>query len=123
MQCVGGLPNQSGGVGAEVAAWSPAKATETIRCYAKNLSLDIAYKAHCKQRLLERELTIGDVLHVLMTGFIYADPVPATQVGRFKYAMEGTSPNSKGRSLRVIVIPSQCRPELKIVTVMWVDET
>lgn len=110
-------------VGDEVAAWSPARATDMIRRYAASPDLSISYKAHAKDRLLERDLTIGDLLHVLRTGFVYADPVPATQPGRFRYAMEGTSPNSMGRSLRVIVIPSQCRAEMKIVTIMWVDET
>ncbi len=110
-------------VGAEVAAWSPSRATETIRRYAASPGLAVSFKLHAKERLAERNLTMSDVLHVLKTGYVYADAAAATQAGLFKYAMEGTSPNSMGRSLRVIVIPSQSRMELKIVTVMWVDES
>jgi hypothetical protein len=63
-----------------------------------------------------------DVLHVLKTGFVYEEAEPATRPGFFRYAVEGSSPNTGGRSLRIIVIPSPCRAEIKIVTVMWVDE-
>lgn len=93
-----------------------------IRRYAKASDLSLSYKLHAKERLAERDLTTLDVLHVLKTGFVYAEAAPATQPGRYRYAMEGTSPNTKGRSLRLIVIPSQCRTEMKIVTVMWADE-
>lgn len=116
-------PKQAIVVGAEVAAWSPSRATEAIRRYAASPGLAVSYKVHATEQLAKRDLTMGDVLHVLKTGYVYADATAATQAGRFKYAMEGTSPNSKGRSLRVIVIPSHCRPEMKIVTVMWVDKT
>lgn len=104
------------------AAWTPAKATEMIRRYA-NGDFAISYKLHAKQRMSERGLISGDVLHVLRNGFVYTEAQPATQVGCFRYAIEGYSPNSEGRSLRIVVIPSQCRAEIKVVTVMWADET
>lgn len=69
----------------------------------------------------ERDIIMGDLLFLLRTGFVYDAPTPATREGFFRYAVEGTSPSSDGRSIRTIVIPSEgC--ELKIVTVMWRDE-
>ncbi|MBF0324243.1 hypothetical protein [Magnetospirillum moscoviense] len=59
---------------------------------------------------------------MLKNGFVHAEAEPAKQVGLFRYAVEGTSPNSGGRTLRIIVIPSPCRAEIKVVTVMWADE-
>ena len=79
-------------------------------------------KKHAKIRLAERDITTTDVLHVLKKGFVFADPEPATKTGFFRYAMEGSSPNSGGRSLRIIVIPSPCRAQIKVITVMWADE-
>lgn len=68
----------------------------------------------------ERDLTTGDVLHVLKYGFVYDQPEQSTRPGYFKYLVEATTPNST-RSVGVIVIPDgKC--ELKIVTVMWRDE-
>lgn len=71
--------------------------------------------------MAERDLIMGDLLHLLKGGFVYDMPVPATRDGFFRYAVEGTTPNSQGRSVRAIVIPDGGR-DLKIVTVMWRDE-
>ena len=103
--------------------WTPRQATERIRAYANDPFFDLSYKQHAKEQLTKRDLTTGDALYVLKKGFVYADPLPATQPGYFRYAMEGSTPNSGGRSLRVIVIPTPCRPHAKVVTVMWVDGT
>lgn len=108
--------------GAAIAPWSARVATDKIRAYAVRRDLDLNYKKHAKERLAERDLTISDALYVLKYGFVYGDPEPATQPGFFKYSMEGSTPNTGGRSLRVVVIPSPCRAELKVVTVMWIDE-
>jgi len=102
--------------------WPPAQATKNIQKYGANPKLRYAQTDHAKQRLAERGLINSDVLYVLRTGFVYEEGEPATQAGFFKYKIQGTSPNSGGRSLRVVVIPSPCRIEIKIVTVMWVDE-
>jgi hypothetical protein len=69
----------------------------------------------------DRDLIMGDVLHVLRTGFVYEEPEPATINGFFRYRIEGTTPNSDGRTVRVVVIPSGGHGA-KIVTVMWRDE-
>lgn len=45
-----------------------------------------------------------------------------TRDGLFKYAIECETPNSFGRVVRVVVIPSSAGTGLKVVSVMWVDE-
>ncbi len=70
--------------------------------------------------MAERDLVTGDVLHVLKHGFVYDDPEPSTQDGFFKYKMECRTPNSGGRVVRIVVIPSTGNA-VKLVTVMWKD--
>jgi hypothetical protein len=64
---------------------------------------------------------MGDVLHVLKHGFVYDKAQPTTQEGCFKYVMETSTPNSGGRTVRVVLIPSSSNA-IKVVSVMWKDE-
>lgn len=66
---------------------------------------------------------MSDVLFVLKSGFVYLEPVESTRVGYYKYSIECKCPNGGNRSVRVVVIPENEGCFLKIVTVMWVDET
>jgi hypothetical protein len=101
--------------------WSPAEATKRINECAQSPMLNAARTAHAKEQLLERELIMSDLLHLLRTGFVYEEPEPASRDGFFKYRVEGTTPNSGRRTIRAVVIPDRdCN--LKIVTVMWRDE-
>ncbi|MEQ8435563.1 MAG: DUF4258 domain-containing protein [Oceanicaulis sp.] len=100
---------------------TPGDATKLINAYAAHEGLSLAWTLHGKQRLRERNLIIADVMHVLCTGFVYDPPQPASR-GFWKYRIEGTSPNSGGRRVRIVVIPA-AGPCLKIVTLMWRDET
>jgi hypothetical protein len=99
---------------------SPAKATSEIRGKC-GPELSLYLTGHAKDQMADRGLIMGDVLHVLKHGFVYESPEPSTREGCFKYKMECVTPNSNGRTLRVVLIPSQ-RSDVKIVTVMWVDE-
>lgn len=102
-------------------SWSAAEATRRINACAKSLMLNVARTRHAKDQLLERDLIMGDLIHLLKTGFVYEEPEPATREGFFKYCIEGTTPNSGRRTVRAVVIPDgDC--SLKIVTVMWRDE-
>lgn len=103
--------------------WNPTEATERLRQMAKHPAFSIAYKVHATQRLAERGIIVSDLLHVLRGGFVYKDGVPATQHGYYKYEIQGIAPNSGGRAVCLVVIPNFERCKLKIVTVMWVDET
>jgi hypothetical protein len=85
--------------------------------------MTIAYKRHARDRIAERGLIVGDVLYVLKQGFVLLDPEPSTRPGYNKYAMESKCPNGGNRAIRVIVIPDKKTCFLKIVSVMWVDET
>lgn len=103
--------------------WSPAEATRIIRDLARSSKMQLTYTQHARARLLDRDLTMSDVLWVLKEGFIHRAPETSTQPGLFKYHPESRSPNSGNRSVRVVVIPDPTRSWMKIVTVMWVDET
>jgi hypothetical protein len=102
-------------------AWKPAEATKRINGCAKGDNLTLTFAFHAKERLDERGLVMGDLLYLLKTGFVYEEPEESTRADHFKYRIEGTTPNSDGRTIRAVVIPSGgC--EIKIVTVMWRDE-
>lgn len=101
--------------------WTPAEATKRINQCAQSLRLNIATTRHAKQQLLERSLIMGDLIHLLKTGFVYEEPEQATRSGFWKYRIEGKTPNSGARTVRAVVIPDgDC--SVKIVTVMWRDE-
>jgi len=72
--------------------------------------------------MYERNLTTGDLLHVMKFGFVLEEPVPSTQDGFYKYSIEGRTPNSGSRKLKLIVIPDEVKCGIKFVTVMWKDE-
>ena len=101
--------------------WRPSEATRHINECGKSLGLNIALTLHAKERLSERGLIMGDLIHLLQTGFVYGESEPATRHGLFKYCIEGTTPNSGSRTVRAVVIPNG-DSNLKIVTVMWRDE-
>ncbi len=83
----------------------------------------MAYKVHAVQREGERGIYTPDVLYLLKNGFVHDEATAATRAGFFKYAIEGLTPNSEGRGIRLIVIPDAKNFIIKIVTVMWIDDT
>jgi len=102
--------------------WKPADATEQLRLLGRNERLTMSQTRHFTQRLLERDLIIGDAFHVLKHGFVYEDAEAATIVGYYKYKMESTTPNSNNRVVRVVVVPDLKIKGVKFITIMWVDE-
>lgn len=102
--------------------WTAREATDEIRNIAQSDRLKVTYKQHARDRMAERELIMSDVLYVLKNGFVHLDPEPSTREGYNKYCIECRSPNSGGRSVRVVAIPDKKQCWLKIVTVMFVDE-
>lgn len=106
----------------QVEPWTPTDATYAIREIGNHPALSIAYKIHATQRLAERGLLVSDVLYLLRNGFVYQDPVAATQAGYYRYVVQGQSPNSGGRNICAVVIPNSTYMKIKVVTVYWVDE-
>ncbi len=100
---------------------SPRKATELLRRMA-GPELSVSWTSHAKEQMARRELLMGDVLHVLKCGFVHEDAQNARRPGCYKYLMECTTPNSGARTVRIVVIPVPPR-EIKVVTVMWKDES
>jgi len=72
-------------------------------------------------------LVMADVLTVLRNGFVHEAPVAASTPAAsnhtfWKYQIEGRTPNSDSRDVRLVVIPDAQRMMIKILKVMWVDE-
>lgn len=101
---------------------TPAQATRHIREKLKSGHVDLDFTSHVKTRLEQRGLIMSDVLHVLKHGTVYEEAEPTTRDSFFKYKIECTTPNSGGRSIRLVVIPSPSS-YIKVVTIMWVDGT
>lgn len=102
--------------------WSPADATICINALGKSDDLTVSFQDHAEDRLDERDLLFGDVLHVLKFGFVLTDCHQATRPKYYKYRIQSPTPNSGSRSVALIVIPDAKALEVKIVTVMWQDE-
>lgn len=102
--------------------WKPRKATEEIRRRARADDFTLWRTQHLVERLEERDLIISDVLHVLKTGFVYEQPEESTTPNLYKYCIDGKSPNSANRELRVVAIPEPDNNVIKAITIMWVDE-
>lgn len=102
--------------------WSPADATACINLLAKRGIAGLHYTDHCKERMEQRGIVIRDILYVLKTGFVYEDPEAASREGFYKYKVEGDSLSCEGRTLRIIAIVDERKEEIKIVTVMFIDE-
>jgi hypothetical protein len=99
----------------------PADATAFIRQKC-DLELGLHWTRHAKERLAERNLIMGDAIHVLKHGFVYDEAEAATRHDTWKYRIECVTPNSGGRTVRLVVIPFLTSRQIKIVTVMWADE-
>jgi hypothetical protein len=102
--------------------WKPAVATAEIRRIANSEHLTLSYRTECIEQLAHRGIIIGDVLHVLKSGFVYQLPEPTTREQCFKYLVESKTPNSGNRLIRVVAIPDADKCWLKVLSVMWVDE-
>lgn len=102
--------------------WTPAQATQRINACAKGDNLQLSWTVHVKERMRERGLIASDILYLLKTGFVHDQPEPSTREGFFKYRVEGTTPNSNRRAVRVVVIPDPSGCGIKLVTIMWRDE-
>lgn len=103
--------------------WGPADATDRIRRIARDDNFTIVLTDHAKAQMELRDLIVGDVRYVLKNGFVYEQPEPSTRPEFFKYKVENRSPNGGARSVRVISIPDESHVWIKVVTVMWVDES
>lgn len=103
--------------------WNEANATYGIREIAKSDDFDLFFTAHALGQMAKRDLIMGDVLNALKSGFVRKSPDPSTQSGYYKYVVEAMTPNSSPREIGVVVVPDHERFHMKVVTVMWIDET
>ena len=84
-------------------------------------SLNLRWTKHASHRMHERDLIVGDLLHVIKHGFVFEPGEPSSRPGIFKYTMQGVTPNSNGRTVKAVLIPAPSG-SVKVVTVMWADE-
>lgn len=104
--------------------WDPAQATEVIREISSDLESDITWTRHALDRLLDRRLITSDVLWVLRRGFVREPPEEESTVkGLYKYVIEGRAPNSERRTIKIVVVPDAKANHIKIITVMWKDNS
>ena len=83
---------------------------------------DLILTDHAQDQMEERGITSVDIMYVLKNGFVYDAAEAATRAGLYKYKINNPTPNSNRREVRLVVIPSPQRPQIKIATVMWADE-
>lgn len=105
-----------------VEPWKPSEATRRIREAACSKDLKLHWTNAVRVKLNEIELQMGDALYAMKNGFVLRPGAPSSRGCLFKYAIEASTPNSNNRTVRVVVIPSANKHELKIVDVMWADE-
>lgn len=108
-------------MGTRIEKMSPSNATRYVNECARSRDFCLIMKSHASDRLLERDLLQADLMYLLKNGFIYKDCEPATKPDICKYTIEGTTPNSNGRTICAVVIPAP-NNQIKIVTIFWKDE-
>src|SRR3954465_10219142 len=87
-------------------ALRPAAATRFIRGKS-GPALGLRYTKHARERMLARGLIVSDVLHIIKYGFVHEEPQQSTREGLYRYKMECVTPNSNGRTVRLVLIPSE----------------
>lgn len=105
--------------------WKPADATRIINRIVRDLSCKFSITKHARERLDERNLIMSDLLYVLKNGYVYTHPTEEDQStirGFYKYSVEGQSPNSDSRTLRVVAVPDSKSCQIKVITIMWRDD-
>lgn len=108
---------------AEFTGLLPAEATKLLNKMSADDAFGLALTAHATEQMEKRGLLVDDVLHVLRQGFVYQAGEPTTRPSVFKYAIEGVTPNSGQRHVRVIAAMSEEQTNIaRIITVMWVDK-
>lgn len=67
--------------------YSKAEALKVIRNILKNGA--IIPSSHVRERMLQRDFDMQDILQVIKTGAIYTEPEIHTKTGRWTYKVEG----------------------------------
>lgn len=96
-------------------------ATHRVRAIASHPALSVTLTHHAKQRMLERGITMRDIMRIAETGDVLEEPRPTTRDNIFKYVVSGYSLDNGKRKVCLVIIPVG-DTELKIVTVYWDDE-
>lgn len=82
----------------------PGEATKVIRDIIKH-SGEIILTSHCKERLLERNLSMHDLLSVLSNGVVNDPPEYNARYNQYRYKVVGQTIDS-GEAMAITVIVS-----------------
>lgn len=85
---------------------------------------------HAMERMEQRGIIMSDLLYLLKNGHVEPEREKATvpnmnweQHKLWKYKITGHTPNSDNRKLQSVFIIPDTKGGIKIVTIMWQDET
>jgi len=105
--------------------------TRYINAISRDSNFYLCYTKHCKEQMIERDITTADILYVLKTGYVndyQGKGEQATDYNIHRYKMVGTCINREtGREIGVVLlvgIDKRLAPTIKIksiVTAMWQD--
>ena len=99
------------------------EAADRIRKMAADRQCDVSFTKHASERIAERGLIMSDVLWVLRTGFVHDPAKESTVNGLYKYGIEGIAPNSSARAIKIIAVPDGAQNQIKIITVIWKNQS
>lgn len=85
--------------------WRRNIATTVINYQAKNIDTAHTITESVKSFLLENNLSIFDILHVLENGKVVKEPQPTSRSKFFKYSVLGKTLDNFNLDLVVIVVP------------------
>lgn len=102
--------------------WDNETATRYIHQIAGAEAFALTKELHAEERMLERDILAGDLLHILKYGQVVRKAELSTRDGFFKYKIQSQTPNSEGRLIRAVVIPCLEKIHIAVITVMWLGE-
>lgn len=83
----------------------PIEATDRIRSAARSPHR-LTWVDQVTSKMGSLGLWMGDLLHVLRVGCVLQPGQPSTHPGLFKYVVEGKSPNSRDKTLKIVAMLS-----------------
>jgi hypothetical protein len=77
-------------------------------------SEDVIFSSHLKDRMLERNFNMQDVINVIENGDIPRPPKWNEELGQFRYVVEGK--DLEGEELKLVITLSDKRDAIIIIT-------
>jgi len=94
-----------------------AVAQARVRMLAENSS-NLRFTRHIDERMVERDISVAQVRHILRTGFVDDPPVPGGFAGEWKIKITRKMPNGRVAGVVTVLINERT---LRLLTVEWED--